>query len=136
MLRIIFPDPRWRDDLQLHPDQPISDELRRRRGKQHVSSVWLVSVLGRPPRKLRDNAVAWAVSPARAGAETLQSIATATNSGALLVRSSITRAKLSELTLPWCVSSADRISPFPLATGSHFLNPKAFAEDQGCRLLA
>ena len=55
-------------------------ELRRRRGKQHVSSVWLVSVLGRPPRKLRDNAVAWAVSPARAGAETLQLIATATNS--------------------------------------------------------
>src|SRR5438876_1672186 len=28
-----------------------------------VSSVWLVSVLGRPPRKLRDNAVAWSVSP-------------------------------------------------------------------------
>src|SRR5437016_5361334 len=25
MRRIIFPDLRWRDDLQLHPDQPISD---------------------------------------------------------------------------------------------------------------
>ncbi len=28
-----------------------------------TSSIWLVSVLGGPPRKLRDNAVAWSVSP-------------------------------------------------------------------------
>jgi serine/threonine protein kinase/DNA-binding winged helix-turn-helix (wHTH) protein len=28
-----------------------------------TSSVWLVSVLGGPPRKIRDNALAWSVSP-------------------------------------------------------------------------
>src|SRR5258708_874214 len=28
-----------------------------------TSSIWLVSVLGEPPRKLRDNAIAWFVSP-------------------------------------------------------------------------
>jgi serine/threonine protein kinase len=30
---------------------------------QENTSIWLVSLLGRPPRKLRDNAVAWSVSP-------------------------------------------------------------------------
>jgi hypothetical protein len=33
---------------------------------------------------------------------------------------SMTRAKLSELTLQWCGNSEARISPFLLAMGRHF----------------
>ena len=42
-----------------HPSFPITGAS----SSEEEASIWMVSVLGRPPRKLRDSAAAWSVSP-------------------------------------------------------------------------
>jgi eukaryotic-like serine/threonine-protein kinase len=37
--------------------------LTQKPSSQETASIWTASLLGRPPRKLRDNAVAWSISP-------------------------------------------------------------------------
>ncbi len=45
--------------LQLTPGQPVRPRL----GSGEPASIWIVSVLGKPPQKLRDDADAFSVSP-------------------------------------------------------------------------
>jgi serine/threonine protein kinase len=65
----------WFPDSTRFVANAYPSNLSQTRASQETASVWAVSLLGRAPRKLRDNAVAWSVSPDGA------SIAFGTNKG-------------------------------------------------------